>query len=241
MKALIVTSVKTSCKPKNKFRNSTQWPIFVQAPHLTYLLHTEICTLPSHERHFKFRPHARTVLVQLGSGIVNGIIILWYMAVFIWLWVPACHTTHNNQRTMQVSLSAAWDSAGIVLVPFHILLGKALKLTQLPKCCNLAKQFRPHTRAANFMCCQLPSRLQVHWLCLFQLRNLSSLHFLLSSSFFPHLWLSVLQGLINSVNLKCIPNQTYFSSCCAHTTSDWLSVWQESETWRCLKQKLINR
>lgn len=37
-------------------------------------------------------------------------------------------------------ISAVWHSAGVVFVPFQILRRgkKALKITQLPKCCNLA-------------------------------------------------------------------------------------------------------
>lgn len=34
---------------KNKFGTSTQWPIFVQASHLTRSPRAEICTLPSYE------------------------------------------------------------------------------------------------------------------------------------------------------------------------------------------------
>lgn len=142
MIALIGASIETTIKSHNKFRNSTQWPIFVRASRLAYLLHTEISTLPSYERHFKYRRQGRTVLVQLGCGIVNGIIILWYMAIFIWLNVPMCHTAHNNQHTMQVSLSAAWNKVCIAFTSW-----KALKLFQPPK-----------YLASTFMCGRLDFR-----------------------------------------------------------------------------------
>lgn len=48
----------------------------IRASQLTYLLHSEFYTLLSNDRHFKYSLHGSTVLVQLGSGIVNGIIIL---------------------------------------------------------------------------------------------------------------------------------------------------------------------
>lgn len=167
------------------------------------------------------------------------------MAVFIWLYVSMCHTTHNNQRTMQVSLSAAWNSAGIVFVPFHILLGKALKLTQPPKCCNIAKQFSfTHGQPIScaFVSCHLDFRSTGSVRC--SSENLSSLYFssfsfLFCNLFFFSPWKLVLQRIINFVDLKPVPNQTYFSSCCANTTSNCLSDWQESKGWgRCFKQKL---
>lgn len=120
-------------------------------------------------------------------GFVNGIIILWYMAAFIWLQVSVCHTTHNGQQQQQQH-SAKYhflqreNSAGIVFLSFQILTGKK-KLTQLPKYCN----------SASHMCiCQLPSRLQLHWLW-----NLSPLCI--------SLYL-VLQRIINFAYLKCIQN-----------------------------------
>lgn len=81
-----VTACETFSESKNKCNYSTRWPIFVQASHLTRSPCALHSTLPQlYEGHFKFRPHVRTVLVQLGRGIVSRIIILWYMEVFIWL------------------------------------------------------------------------------------------------------------------------------------------------------------
>lgn len=51
----------------------------------TVAVHSSLLTPQLYEGHFKFRPHVRTVLVQLGRGILSRIIILWYMEVFIWL------------------------------------------------------------------------------------------------------------------------------------------------------------
>lgn len=67
-----------------------------------HISRAEICTLLNYEGHFKFRLHVWTVLVQLGCGIVNGITILWYMAIFIWLQVPVRHTRHNNHAANHV-------------------------------------------------------------------------------------------------------------------------------------------
>lgn len=81
-----VTACETFSESKNKCNYSTRWPIFVQASHLTRSPCALHSTLPQlYEGHFKFRPHVRTVLVQLGRGIVSRIIILWCMEVFIWL------------------------------------------------------------------------------------------------------------------------------------------------------------
>lgn len=63
----------------------------------------------------------RTVLVQLGSGIVNGIIILWYTAVLVWLSVSCAmpHITACSSTTL-VSLSTAGNAAGyIYTLCFH--------------------------------------------------------------------------------------------------------------------------
>lgn len=51
----------------------------------TVAVNTLLHTPQLYEGHFKFRPHVRTLLVQLGRGILSWIIILWYMEVFIWL------------------------------------------------------------------------------------------------------------------------------------------------------------
>lgn len=51
--------------------------------------------------------------------------------------------------------------AGIVSVPFQIVLGKDLKLTQLPKCCNLGKQFsftHEQPKSCAFVTCHLDFR-----------------------------------------------------------------------------------
>lgn len=88
------------------------------------------------------------------AGLWTGIIILWYMAVFIWHWVSTCHTTHNSTNQPASTLSARGKHCWHCVPAFlHSFSGKSLKSSlSIPKCCNLAKQFSFCSWAANFMC-----------------------------------------------------------------------------------------
>lgn len=131
---LIGTSVRTPFKSHNKLRNSTQWPIFVQPSHFTYSQHAEIYTLLSYERHFKYRLRGRTVLLQLGCGIVNGIIILWYMAVFIFQCVIPCITTSRQHCYTSIIFCGIKQCLRCVISDTL----KALKYIQALRGCTLA-------------------------------------------------------------------------------------------------------
>lgn len=107
---------------------------------------------------------------------------------------------------MQVSLSAAWNSAGIMFVPFQILLGKDLKLTQFPKCCNLAKQFsftHEQSKSCAFVSCHRDFRSSGS-VCSSS-ENTAHCYFHFSSSFMSSQ--SLLQIITNCVNLKFNPFQ----------------------------------